>query len=313
MQYKVFNLKVNRQAVDVISAMLYDYPIQGVEILDESLTDEEKAAMFVDVMDMDNTVNEEVTLRFYLSEEENVGQLFADIQAGLKESAGRINVGSLRLSTDESDDNDWAYNWKTFYKPFMIGDRILIRPIWEKVDSINGVIPEIIVDIDPGMAFGSGTHETTSVCVRALDKYIKGDERLIDVGCGSGILGIVSAKLGIREGILIDLDQSACKIAVENVETNGVADKLRVIHGNLVDKVTEKADVVVANIFAEVIIGVTPEVKDIVKADGLFIASGIIREKEIEVAKALEDNGFEIIETLYDGGWVGIVSRRRHL
>lgn len=311
MQYKVFNLTVNREAVDVICAMLYDYPIQGVEILDDYLTDEEQSAMFVNVMEMENKMRQEVVLRFYLSEEDDVKSLFEEIQAGLKDLSARISLGSLTLSTDDSNDEDWAHNWKAFYKPFMIGKRILVRPVWEDVDSIDGLIPEIIIDIDPGMAFGSGTHETTSLSVRALDKYIKGNEYLVDVGCGSGILGIVASKLGIKEGVLIDLDQSACKIAKENVATNGVDHNLTVIHGNLVDKVSEKADIVVANIFAEVIMGVTPEVKDIVKEDGLFIASGIILEREADVIKVLEENKFEVLEVIRDGGWVVIISKRQ--
>ncbi len=219
-------------------------------------------------------------------------------------------MGSLKLSADDSDDADWAHNWKAFYKPFMIGDRILVRPIWEDIDSIDGRKAEIIIDIDPGMAFGSGTHETTSMCVRALDKYIGGNETLIDLGCGSGILGIAGAKLGIQSGILIDLDQSACKIASENVISNGVDDRLTVIHGDLLDKVSEPVEMVVANIFAEVIIGVSKDVKAILQDGGLFIASGIITEKEDDVIAALAGNGFCVLEVLREGGWVAIIAKK---
>ncbi len=310
MDYKVYDLSVARQGADLVCANLYDFPIQGVEIVDPFITDEEKAAMFVDDMAIDNIENSEVTVRFYLSYEDDIETIFGEIMLMLKNLSQSMTLGSLEVTTDESKDEDWAHNWKKFYEPFMIGHRILVRPVWEETTSIGDIIPEIIIDIDPGMAFGSGTHETTFMCVSALDKYLTGGEVLVDVGCGSGILGIAGAKLGIDKGILIDLDQSACAIARENVATNQVSDKLEVVHGNLVDYIEEKVDVVVANIFAEVIVGVTPDVSEIVKKDGLFITSGIIVEKEDMVKEALSANGFQVLEVLKKGGWVAIVSRK---
>jgi len=308
MKYKVFDLTVNREASDLVCSILYDFPIQGVEIVDEYITEEEQEAMFANAIELANIKLDQVIVRFYLSEEDDIKHILKDIKLGLENLANRVDIGSLDLLSNDSNDEDWAHNWKAFYKPFMIGDRILVRSIWEDVNSVGGKKADFIIDIDPGMAFGSGTHETTSMMIKAMDKYVKGHETLIDVGCGSGILGIAGAKLGIDKGILIDLDQSACKIARENVSSNKTQDKLTVIHGNLVDEIKEQADMVVANIFAEVIIGVTPDIKSVLKKGGYFISSGIIKEKEKDVKHTLEANGFKVIEVLEDGGWVAIIS-----
>jgi ribosomal protein L11 methyltransferase len=309
MRYNEFTLYVKRETSDIVCAMLYEFPIQGVEIGDEVLTDEEQAQMFVGIFDMDNIPLEEVSIKFYLSEDDDMEQIIKDIKIKLDDLNTRLPLGSLKFESGITDDIDWAHNWKKFYKPFMIGERILIRPIWEDIESIDDIIPEIIIDIDPGMAFGSGTHETTALVVKGLDKYIQGGESLIDLGCGSGILGIVATKLGIKQGLLIDLDQSACKMARENVESNNTSDKLTVIHGDLLENVETTVDIIVANILAEIIISVTPDVTKVLKKDGLFISSGIISEKEAEVASCLVQNGFEIIEVMHDGDWVAFVSK----
>jgi ribosomal protein L11 methyltransferase len=309
MDYREFNIFVKRDAVDLVCASLYDFPIQGVEIGDQYISEEDQKAMFVDALGIDNIQEDEIPVKFYISYEDDVEQIIKAIMDEIRALSERVELGSMRLTTAETSDDDWAHNWKSFYYPFMIGKRILVRPIWEDVTSVDGIIPEFIIDIDPGMAFGSGTHETTSMCVKALDKYVMGKETLIDLGCGSGILGIAAAKLGIEKGILIDLDQSACKIANENIISNQVADKLSVIHGDLLENVSEVVDIVVANIFAEVIIGVTPDVKKLLKVNGLFITSGIITEKEEAVVETLQANGFEIKEIFHDGGWVAIISQ----
>ena len=309
MKYREFTINVQRDAVDIVCAMLYDYPIQGVEIRDEYITEEEQKEMFVNVVGFENKQEEECPITFYISYEDDFNEILSKIKVELIDLASRMELGSLELSAKDSDDENWAHNWKTFYKPFMIGKRILIRPIWEQVESVDHVIPEIIVDIDPGMAFGSGTHETTSLAVKALDKYLGDTKTIIDIGCGSGILGIIAAKLGVEKGILIDLDQSACKIAKENVITNKTEDKLTVIHGDLLENISEVGDLVISNIFAEVIIAMTPDVKKVLKKTGLFISSGIIDDKELDVIATLNNNGFEIIEVFRDGGWVSIVSK----
>lgn len=311
MKYRELTLSVHKDAVDVVCAMLYNYPIQGVEILDFYLTEEEQKEMFVDIMGIENNQNEELPIKFYISFEDNVGEILLSIQEELIEMSSYMTLGSLKLETSESDEEDWAHNWKTFYKPFMIGQRILVKPIWETIPKDSEFSKaEIVIEIDPGMAFGSGTHETTSMCVKGLDKYITTEDTVIDLGCGSGILGIASIKLGAKHAHLIDLDLSAIKIAKENCASNQVENAVTVIHGDLLENINEVVDVVVANIFADIIIGVTDDVKKVLKQSGLFITSGIIVERQDDVIAKLQSSGFEVIEILKEAGWVAIVSKQ---
>lgn len=310
MKYRELTLHVHKDAVDVVCAMLYNYPIQGVEIKDFYLTDEDKKEMFVDMMGIDNPQLEELPVKFYISFEDNISEILTSIQEELAEMAEYMTLGSLKLETGESDEEDWAHNWKAYYKPFMIGERILVKPIWEIVDANSEFAnAKIVIEIDPGMAFGSGTHETTSMCVKALDKYLSTTDTLIDLGCGSGILGIAGIKLGAAHATLIDLDLSAVKIAKENCESNKVSDNVTVIHGDLLENVTEQVDVVVANIFADIIIGVTDDVKKVLKPGGLFISSGIIAERLEDVLQKLNATGFEVIEIMREAGWTAIICK----
>jgi len=311
MKYRELTLSVHKDAVDVVSAMLYNYPIQGVEILDFYLTEEEQKEMFVDMMGIENNQHEELGVKFYISFEDNIGEILASIQEELIEMSSYMVLGSLKLESSESDEEDWAHNWKVFYKPFMIGNRILVKPIWETIEKESEFAQaEIVIEIDPGMAFGSGTHETTSMCIKALDKYISQSDTVIDLGCGSGILGIASIKLGATHATLIDLDLSAIKIAKENCASNKVESSVTVLHGDLLQNVNHVVDVVVANIFADIIIGVTDDVKKVLKSEGIYITSGIITERQEAVEEKLRQSGFEIIEVIKEAGWVAIISKQ---
>ncbi|WZL80025.1 50S ribosomal protein L11 methyltransferase [Vallitaleaceae bacterium 9-2] len=301
MKYIEIETLVHRDDADIFCADLYDYPIQGVEILDEYISKQEQQQMFVDALDFDNTMEEYVGIRFYLSEEEDVTTILGEI---------KLRFPKYVFRQGKTDDEDWAHNWKKYYKPFAISQRIVVKPIWEDMnDWPMYKDTEIIIDIDPGMAFGSGTHETTSLCMKAIEKYTEHGDSFVDVGCGSGILGIAAAKLGAGVGRLIDIDASACKIAKENIASNHVEDQLTVYQGDLLENVNEHVDFVVANIFAEIIISITEKVHQVLKDQGIFIASGIIKEKEALVVSHLEAQGFEIIEINRDGGWVAIISR----
>ncbi len=301
MKYIEIETQVQREVAEIFSAQLYDYAIQGVEIIDNHISEDEQKAMFVDALSFDNTQEEQVGIRFYLSEEEDIQQILEEIQ-------GRFPTQIFTHKV--SDDEDWAHNWKKFYKPFSVGQRMVVKPVWENLDQWHEFKhAEIVIDIDPGMAFGSGTHETTSLCMKAIEKYTHQGDTFVDVGCGSGILGIAAAKLGAGQGFLVDIDENACKIARENIKTNQVQNQLVVIQGNLVETISETVDFVVTNIFAEVIVVVAPSVHQILKESGYFIASGILVEKESVVRDALEKNGFEIIECRRDGEWSAFVSR----
>lgn len=303
MKYIEIETSLSRDDVDVFCAQLYDFPIQGVEIIDEYISENEQKQMYVDALEFDNIMEEQVGVRFYLSEEDDVQKIMGTIQTLFPEYVFRQKM---------SDDQDWAHNWKKYYKPFAISKRMVVKPIWEDINAWPDFRnAEIIIDIDPGMAFGSGTHETTSLCMKAIEKYTKPEDSFVDIGCGSGILGIAAAKLGAGKGILIDIDASACKIARENVMSNRVEDQLEVIQGDLLENVSDKVDFAVANIFAEIIISVTGDVHKILKNQGIFIASGIIKEKEELVVSYLTEHGFDILDITRDGGWIAIVSKSR--
>jgi ribosomal protein L11 methyltransferase len=303
MKYIEIETSLSRDDVDVFCAQLYDFPIQGVEIIDEYISENEQKQMYVDALEFDNIMEEQVGVRFYLSEEDDVQKIMGTIQTLFPGYVFRQKM---------SDDQDWAHNWKKYYKPFAISKRMVVKPIWEDINAWPDFRnAEIIIDIDPGMAFGSGTHETTSLCMKAIEKYTKPEDSFVDIGCGSGILGIAAAKLGAGKGILIDIDSSACKIARENVMSNRVEDQLEVIQGDLLENVSAKVDFAVANIFAEIIISVTGDVHKILKNQGIFIASGIIKEKEELVVSYLTEHGFDILDITRDGGWIAIVSKSR--
>lgn len=191
-------------------------------------------------------------------------------------------------------------------QPTKIGQRIVVKPTWEDYKRENG---ELIIELDPGMAFGTGTHETTSMCIRELEKYVNADSKVFDIGCGSGILAIAAAKLGAKEVLAVDLDEVAVKVSKENVEENNVSDSVEVRHGNLMDVVKDRADVVVANIIADIIKILAKDVHNFMKKDAVFISSGIILDKVDEVKESLIENGFEIIDIKKLGEWSAIVSK----
>lgn len=198
-------------------------------------------------------------------------------------------------------------NWKKYFKPFKIGNNIIIKPSWEEYEEQT---EDIIIDIDPGMAFGTGTHETTSLCIEALEEHVKKGDTVFDIGCGSGILSIVGAKLGATNLVAIDLDPACVRISKENIENNDLSDKVDVRHGDLLEVLEGKADVIVANIIAEAILSISSTVKDYLKDGGIFISSGIILDKRDSVLKSLKDNGFKIEEIKTQGEWVCIISSK---
>ena len=218
-----------------------------------------------------------------------------------------LDPGKASLSMKEVSDEDWANGWKKYYKPTKVGERIVIKPTW---DEYSPEEDEIIVDLDPGMAFGTGTHETTMLCVKLLEKHMENHKTVFDVGCGSGILGVCAAKLGAEKVICVDIDEVACKVAKENTELNKVDDIVEVRAGNLLDVVNEKADVIIANIIADIIIGFTDDVHKFMNPKAVFISSGIILDRRDDVINKLNESGYKIIEVLELGEWCAIAAER---
>lgn len=239
----------------------------------------------------------------YFNENENIENIVLYIQSKLDELKQMgIDIGEAKLTTSDVYEQDWATEWKKYYKTTKIGEKIVIKPTWEEYTPEN---EEIVVELDPGMAFGTGTHETTSMCAEMLEKYIKKDDVVFDIGTGSGILAIIASKLGASKVIGVDLDEVAVETAKENVAFNK-ADNVEILYGNLIDVVNGKAEIIVANIIADVLILLSGIVKPFIKEGGIFITSGIINTRKDDVIKAFTENGFEIHEIIEKGEWVAI-------
>jgi len=311
MKWTEITIKTTTEAVEAVTSILYEAEVGGIVIEDPNdflfQEKDEKAWDYVDETIFD-TGYEGVVIKAYLAEEKNVVAELEMIREKIKrlpEYGLEIGEGSVEIS--EVDDSDWADSWKKYYKPTKIGDRIVIKPTWEEYSKTEG---ELVIELDPGMAFGTGTHETTSMCIRALEEYVTPDKTVFDIGCGSGILSIVAAKLGAHRVIGGDFDEVAVKVANENVALNGVEGVVDIRLGNLLEVVEGSADIVVANIIADVIIMLSKDVPKIIKPGGIFISSGIIHEKLDLVQEALVSNGFDILKVEKLGEWAAVVSKK---
>mgnify|MGYP000987500220 CR=1 FL=1 len=288
---------------DYVSDILYQAGATGLAIEDPKdimeLSQEKTDWDYVDhnliKIDLDK-----ISIKAYFSESQDLDRIIGFIKEKINDNYGE-------LTFNEIDDNDWAESWKKYYKPRRIGEKIIIKPSWESADIQPG---DLVVELDPGMAFGTGTHETTIMCTEALETFVKPGDRVYDIGCGSGILSIVSAKLGASKVIGVDLDPTCIEVSNENIVNNNVEDKVQVIQGNLLDVIDEKADVIVSNIIAEIIVKMSKDLKEFLVKDGIFIASGIIIEKISMVKEALVENNFEIIEVKELGEWACLVAKK---
>ncbi|MEG1576831.1 MAG: 50S ribosomal protein L11 methyltransferase, partial [Clostridium sp.] len=247
----------------------------------------------------------------------DVDSILKQVDEGLEELKLFTDLGAGTIAASETEDKDWINNWKQYFKPFTVDD-ILIKPTWEPVPEDCG--DKLLIQIDPGTAFGTGQHETTQLCLRQLKKYVTPETRVLDVGTGSGILGITALKLGAKEVFGTDLDENAITAVGENLAANGISsDKFRVLQGNIIDDQAvqdqvgyECYDVAVANILANIIIMLQKEVAVHIKKGGIFITSGIINTKEDDVKAAFAANdAFEIIDVTYQGEWVSVTARKK--
>ena len=217
-----------------------------------------------------------------------------------------FDKGKAIVDVNEVKEEDWANNWKKYYKTTKIGERVVIKPVWEEYTAQGD---EVVVEMDPGMSFGTGTHETTRLCSMGLEEYMKNGDLVFDIGTGSGILSIIASKLGADKVIGVDIDQVAVDAAKENVEYNK-CENVEILKGDLMDHVSGKADIVIANIMADIVIFLTDTVSNFVKDGGYFISSGIIEEKRDEVIEALKKNDFEVVEVKQERHWVSIIAKK---
>ena len=318
MKWTKFTLKTTTEAVDLISSMLDELGIEGIEIEDNvPLSEADTKGMFIDILPELPPDDGTAKVSFYLEDLSNLEDLLRNIEEGLDDLSEFVNVGERTIAVSETEDKDWINNWKQYFKPFTVDD-ILIKPTWEEIPAEHA--DKLLIEIDPGTAFGTGKHETTQLCIRQLDKYIKGGEKVLDVGTGSGILGIAALKLGASEAFGTDLDGNAVVAVRENLEANHIpAEKFGVVQGNIIDDkaIQDQAgyecyDIVVANILAPVIIMLQGEIAPHLKHGGIFITSGIINTKEEDVRQAMEANPeLEIVEINHQNDWVSITARRK--
>lgn len=310
-----FELKIftSHKAVDAVANMLYKLDLTGVVIEDPEdsiYLDSENGDW--DYIDLDKVLpkNERPIVKGYVNEVpdyEAMMSFLTDEMMNIK-NAG-VDIGKYEIVITEIDDQDWANEWKKYYKPFRVGKNIHIVPSWEEyvVDSPD----EVIIYNDPSGAFGSGTHETTFTCLEAIEEYMDKGDLVFDIGCGSGILSVAAAKLGAKKVQGVDFSEVAIATSRENAKLNHVENQIEFIHGNLTDDIKGKADLLVANIIADVIIDLSQYVREFILDSGYFIASGIINSKYDAVVEALNVNQLEIIKTINKGEWYTIVSKKR--
>ena len=261
--------------------------IAHIDLIDEELLQKDRSRAIIHV---------------YISPEENPAEAISFLSE--RYTAEGIDH---KIETKGCEEEDWLNNWRQYFHPTPIGEKLLIRPTWR--DNYDAG-ERIVLNIDPGLAFGTGNHETTRLCLETLEKYIHGGEKMLDVGCGSGILAIAGLLLGAKEALGVDIDQMAVKTAEENAQINGVADRFNVVCGNLTDKVSGKYDVIAANIVADAIIMLSSGVKNFMDENTVYIMSGIIDTRRDDVVNAIK-NDFEIVEEITDNGWVCLVAKAK--
>ena len=311
MEWIEISVSVHREAVEATCAILMDAGAIGVAMEDPALLFErsEQPGDW-DYVEIPEGVDRfgEIIVKAWLQRNAWFADAFQQIKAEVQKlSSYGILAGSCTILSEIVEDGEWATAWKAYYKPIRVGKRLLIRPIWEEM---NLQPQDLEIALDPGLAFGTGSHPTTQLCLRFLEDYLKPGDSFLDVGCGSGILTIAAAKLGAGVLSAVDIDELAVHSTIENLKLNGLAEKVRVIHGDLVKQIKEPVRVVTANIVADAILRLLPNIEPLLVSQGLFIASGIITTREEDLVKATEEAGLSILEVRREGDWVAILAQK---
>ena len=316
MKWNRFTVKTKTEAEDIVISTLAEVGIEGVEIQDKQpQTEEDKAQMFVDIMPEGPADDGVAYLNFYLEEDADKEAILKDVREALDDLKNFMDIGEATIEESQTEDKDWINNWKQYFHQFYVDD-ILIVPSWEEVKAEDK--DKMILHIDPGTAFGTGMHETTQLVIRQLKKYVTPDTEMLDVGTGSGILGIVALKLGAKHVLGTDLDPCAVPAVAENKEANQIVDEtFDMVIGNIIDDKAiqdqagyEKYDIVTANILADVLIPLTPVIVNQMKKGAYYITSGILDVKEEVVVEAVKAAGLTVVEVTHQGEWVSVTARK---
>ena len=316
MKWNRFTIKTKTEAEDVIISALADVGVEGVEIQDKQpLTETDKEQMFVDIMPEGPADDGIAYLNFYLEEDTETAPVLERVRAVLEEVRGYMDIGEGTITESQTEDKDWINNWKEYFHQFYVDD-ILIVPSWEEVKEEDK--DKMILHIDPGTAFGTGMHETTQLVIRQLKKFVTKDTQMLDVGTGSGILGIVALKLGAAHVVGTDLDPCASPAVADNKVATDIKDEtFDMLIGNIIDDKEvqdtvgyEKYDIVTANILADVLVPLTPVIVNQMKKGAYYITSGILDVKEEVVVKAVKDAGLQLVEVTHQGEWVSVTARK---
>lgn len=303
MKYIQVDIEVKKEDIEAVTGFLIakgitDTVIEDPDELETLLNKKEEYEwdyVSPEVMDLKNKTPK---VTFYLEESEE--RLARELESAVKEA---FPEAELRISAE--DDSQWKDKWKEFFKPARISEKIVVKPTWERYVKEEG---DVVIEIDPGMAFGTGTHETTSLCLKLIEKYMKTGDKVLDVGCGSGILSVGAALLGAGEVLAVDIDPEAVKVSEENVMLNGCGEKIKARYGNLVEGIDFKADLIAANLMVDLVMILSPHAAKHLEKGGAYISSGILTEKKEQVAGAIEDCGFKIKEIREDGMWCAIAA-----
>lgn len=312
MKWSEISIHTTNEAIEPISNILHEAGASGVVIEDPFELSKERVDRFGEIYQLnpDDYPEEGVIIKAYIPINSFLGETVEEIKDAINNLIlFNIDIGKNNVTISEVNEEEWATAWKKYYNPVKISERFTIVPTWEDYSPVSS--DELIIELDPGMAFGTGTHPTTVMCVQALERTVSLGDTVIDVGTGTGVLSIAAALLGAKNVTALDLDEVAVQSAILNIKLNKVKEYVNVSQNNLLDGIEGPADIVVANILAEVILRFTDDVARVVKKDGYFIASGIIQQKKNQVKEAIENAGFSIEETLVMEDWVALIAKKK--
>lgn len=318
MKYRELKIQISKADLDIVIAELTAAGYESM-IIDDP--DDVRDILSHPVWYKYDYINDDLTadlerdpvISYYFTDDESGEADEAAVKALIGDLIDRAQITSAKIAVSNAgDDSDWLYKWQEFFKPTHVGERIVVKPSWEDYEAAES---DLVIEMDPGMAFGSGLHETTSMCIKALEKYlpsVKAERpqlKVLDVGTGTGILAVAAAMLGADECLGIEIDEDAVRVAQENIAHNGLSDRITAQYGDLTEGVDYKADIIVANLMADLVIRLTPATHSHLRPGGIYISSGILDVKEDIVKQSIEESGFEIVEVLADGEWRAIVAR----